>query len=157
MLSPLKIHHNGERWVSQDKNCSRPAILKPLRVNSIIRYYYTKLTWNPLLLVRRGVRALYAQCNRHLVSLFCWQRSLQHCRRVGWWQVVFYERLSLILTPQAAAAPLSEGAYGHGGRYGTYAFIDPKKDMIGIFLIHREGGSEERNAFVAMSMAATID
>jgi CubicO group peptidase (beta-lactamase class C family) len=57
----------------------------------------------------------------------------------------------------SAAAPLSEGAYGHGGRYGTYAFIDPKKDMIGIFLIHREGGSEERNAFISMSLAAALD
>jgi CubicO group peptidase (beta-lactamase class C family) len=65
--------------------------------------------------------------------------------------------LAWAVARDAAAAPLSQGAYGHGGRYGTYAFIDPKKDMIGIFLIHREGGSEERNAFVAMSMAATID
>ena len=65
--------------------------------------------------------------------------------------------LAWAVARDAAAAPLSEGAYGHGGRYGTYAFIDPKKDMIGIFLIHREGGSEERNAFVAMAMAATVD
>jgi len=57
----------------------------------------------------------------------------------------------------SAAAPLSEGAYGHGGRYGTYAFIDPKKDMIGIFLIHREGGSEERNAFVSIAAGAALD
>lgn len=57
----------------------------------------------------------------------------------------------------SAAAPLSEGSYGHGGRYGTYGFIDPKKDMILIFLIHREGGSEERNAFVNMAMAAAVD
>jgi len=56
-----------------------------------------------------------------------------------------------------AAAPLSIGTYGHGGRYGTYCFIDPVKDMIGIFLIHREGGSEERNAFVAMALASALD
>jgi len=65
--------------------------------------------------------------------------------------------LAWAVARNAAAAPLPEGAYGHGGRYGTYAFIDPRKEMIGIFLIHREGGSEERNAFVAMSMAAAID
>ena len=56
-----------------------------------------------------------------------------------------------------AAAPLSAGTYGHGGRYGTYAFIDPKREIIGIFLIQREGGSEERNAFVGMTMAAAMD
>ncbi len=65
--------------------------------------------------------------------------------------------LAWAVARDAAAAPLSEGTYGHGGRYGTYAFIDPKKDMIGIFLIQREGGSEERNAFVAMAAAAAVD
>ncbi len=46
------------------------------------------------------------------------------------------------------------GTFGHGGRYGTYCFLDPKNDLIGIFLIHREGGSEERQAFVQMTYAA---
>ena len=52
---------------------------------------------------------------------------------------------------------LSVGTYGHGGRYGTYCFIDPKKDVIGIFMIQREGGSDERNAFVGMAMASVLD
>jgi CubicO group peptidase (beta-lactamase class C family) len=59
--------------------------------------------------------------------------------------------------PQAALTLLSPGTYGHGGRYGTYCFIDPKRDMIGIFMIHREGGSDERNAFVSMATAAVVD
>jgi CubicO group peptidase (beta-lactamase class C family) len=46
------------------------------------------------------------------------------------------------------------GTYGHGGRYGTFCFIDPKNDLIGIFMIHREGGSEERQAFTTMAEAA---
>ncbi|MBC8166140.1 MAG: beta-lactamase family protein [Bryobacteraceae bacterium] len=65
--------------------------------------------------------------------------------------------LAWAVARDAAAAPLSVGAYGHGGRYGTYCFIDPAKQMIGIFLIHREGGSEERNAFVGMAMASVLD
>ena len=52
---------------------------------------------------------------------------------------------------------MSIGTYGHGGRYGTYYFIDPKRDMIGIFMIHREGGSDEKNAFVEMAIAAAVD
>jgi CubicO group peptidase (beta-lactamase class C family) len=51
----------------------------------------------------------------------------------------------------------SKGTFGHGGRYGTYCFVDPKRDMIGIFMIHREGGSDERNAFVQMAYSAAID
>jgi CubicO group peptidase (beta-lactamase class C family) len=52
---------------------------------------------------------------------------------------------------------LSPGSYGHGGRYGTYCFIDPEKDLIGIFMIHREGGSDERQAFVAMAESAVLE
>ncbi|MSO22755.1 MAG: class A beta-lactamase-related serine hydrolase [Acidobacteria bacterium] len=52
---------------------------------------------------------------------------------------------------------LSPGSYGHGGRYGTFCFIDPQKDLIGIFMIHREGGSDERQAFVAMAESAVIE
>jgi CubicO group peptidase (beta-lactamase class C family) len=46
------------------------------------------------------------------------------------------------------------GTYGHGGRYGTFCFIDPTNNLVGIFMIHREGGSEERQAFTAMAEAA---
>ena len=46
------------------------------------------------------------------------------------------------------------GTYGHGGRYGTFCFIDPTNDLIGIFMIHREGGSEERQAFTTIAEAA---
>lgn len=59
--------------------------------------------------------------------------------------------------PQAALTLLSPGTYGHGGRYGTYCFIDPKRDMIGIFMIHREGGADEKNAFVSMAASAVVD
>jgi CubicO group peptidase (beta-lactamase class C family) len=52
---------------------------------------------------------------------------------------------------------LSPGTYGHGGRYGTFCFIDPQKDLIGIFMIHREGGSDERQAFVTMAESSVIE
>lgn len=71
---------------------------------------------------------------------------------VGWglgWQVV--------QDPAATLSLMDIGTYGHGGRYGTYCFIDPKRDMIGIFMIHREGGSDERNAFVQMAISAALD
>jgi CubicO group peptidase (beta-lactamase class C family) len=54
-------------------------------------------------------------------------------------------------------SPLSPGTYGHGGRYGTFCFIDPQKDLIGIFMIHREGGSDERQAFVTMAESSVIE
>lgn len=56
-----------------------------------------------------------------------------------------------------AQSSLSPGTFGHGGRYGTFCFIDPQKDLIGIFMIHREGGSEERQAFMALAESSIIE
>jgi CubicO group peptidase (beta-lactamase class C family) len=61
---------------------------------------------------------------------------------------------AVVRDPDATVPRMPAGAYGHGGRYGTYCFIDPKDDMIGIFLIQREGGSDERNAFVELALAS---
>jgi len=59
-----------------------------------------------------------------------------------------------VLTEDATSQPMAAGTFGHGGRYGTYCFLDPKNDLIGIFLIHREGGGDERQAFVQMAYSA---
>ena len=63
----------------------------------------------------------------------------------------------VVTEPTGALSFLSIGSYGHGGRYGTFYAIDPKKDLIAIFMIHREGGSSERQAFVEMAAAAVVD
>jgi CubicO group peptidase (beta-lactamase class C family) len=60
----------------------------------------------------------------------------------------------VVTEPAGTLGFLSIGSYGHGGRYGTFYAIDPKRDLIAIFMIHREGGSAERNAFLEMAIAA---
>ncbi len=64
---------------------------------------------------------------------------------------------SSVVRPGFAPMGMSPGTHGHGGRYGTYYFIDPARDLIGIFMIHREGGADERTAFVQMTYAALLD
>jgi CubicO group peptidase (beta-lactamase class C family) len=64
---------------------------------------------------------------------------------------------SVVKNAEGALALPSPGSYGHGGRYGTYFIVDPAREMIAIFMIHREGGSEERNAFVQMAFSAVLD
>jgi CubicO group peptidase (beta-lactamase class C family) len=59
-----------------------------------------------------------------------------------------------VMKEETAGQPMAAGTFGHGGRYGTFCFLDPKNDLIGIFLIHREGGSDERQAFTQMAYAA---
>jgi len=63
----------------------------------------------------------------------------------------------VIKDASGALSLLSPGTYGHGGRYGTFCFIDPQQGLIGIFMIHREGGSDERQAFVAMAESSVVD
>lgn len=59
-----------------------------------------------------------------------------------------------VMKEDSAGQPMAAGTFGHGGRYGTFCFLDPKNGLIGIFLIHREGGSDERQAFTQMTYAA---
>jgi CubicO group peptidase (beta-lactamase class C family) len=52
----------------------------------------------------------------------------------------------------------SMGAYGHGGAYRTYGWVDPARDMLGVILLQRtnNGGdmADEINAFMTLAAAA---
>ena len=41
--------------------------------------------------------------------------------------------------PKGVTAMLSPGTYGHGGAFGTQAWIDPKRDLFVVLLIQRVG------------------
>lgn len=45
----------------------------------------------------------------------------------------------LVNQPQGVTESLSPGTYGHGGAYGTQAWIDPQKKLIFVLLIQRAG------------------
>jgi CubicO group peptidase (beta-lactamase class C family) len=44
---------------------------------------------------------------------------------------------SIIREPQGVSADLSSGSFGHGGAFGTQAWIDPRKDRIYLLMIQR--------------------
>ena len=52
----------------------------------------------------------------------------------------------------------SVGAFGHGGAFRTYGWVDPAKDMVSVILMQRTNGggdiADEINAFLAMAAAA---
>ena len=52
----------------------------------------------------------------------------------------------------------SIGTFGHGGAWRTYGWVDPEKDMVGVFLMQRTNGggdiADEMNAFMQMAAAA---
>ncbi len=52
----------------------------------------------------------------------------------------------------------SIGTFGHGGAFGTYGWIDPAKDLVGVFMIGLSGdGRPVRDAFVGMANAAVLE
>lgn len=52
----------------------------------------------------------------------------------------------------------SIGAFGHGGAFGTYGWIDPRKDLVGVFMTGLSGDVKPvRDAFVGMANAAVVE
>ncbi len=45
----------------------------------------------------------------------------------------------VVKEPTGATAMLSPGFFGHGGAFGTQAWIDPKQDLFVVLLIQRTG------------------
>jgi CubicO group peptidase (beta-lactamase class C family) len=45
----------------------------------------------------------------------------------------------VVREPQGVTANLSPGSFGHGGAFGTQAWLDPKKDLFMVLLIQRAG------------------
>lgn len=61
--------------------------------------------------------------------------------------------------PSATLPLVSTGTFSHGGAFGTYGFVDAKKDLVGVFLVQRMGGGTEAvlNSFLAMAESAVND
>ena len=60
----------------------------------------------------------------------------------------------VVREPQGVTAMLSPGTFGHGGAYGTQAWIDPVKNLVYVLMIQRSNlkdsdASDVRYAFQA--------
>jgi CubicO group peptidase (beta-lactamase class C family) len=64
---------------------------------------------------------------------------------------------SVVRTADGTLPLTSIGAYGHGGAFGTYGWVDPKKDLVGMFLVQQPDVSTERSAFMAMAASAIAE
>ena len=65
----------------------------------------------------------------------------------------------VVREPQGITAMLSPGTFGHGGAYGTQAWIDPEKKRIYILMVQRANfpnsdASEVRRAFQEAAASA---
>jgi CubicO group peptidase (beta-lactamase class C family) len=68
---------------------------------------------------------------------------------------------SVVREPARTLRLNSIGAYGHGGAYRTYGWVDPAKDMLGVILFQRTNGggdvADEINAFMVLAASAIED
>ena len=65
----------------------------------------------------------------------------------------------VVREPQGVTAMLSPGTFGHGGAYGTQAWIDPKTKRIYLLMVQRANfpnsdASEVRRGFQEAASAA---
>jgi len=68
----------------------------------------------------------------------------------------------VVREPQGVTEKLSAGAFGHGGAYGTQAWIDPGTKRVYILMVQRTNfpnsdGSNVRKGFLAVATAALAD
>jgi CubicO group peptidase (beta-lactamase class C family) len=60
--------------------------------------------------------------------------------------------------PLGTLTGLSTGAFHHGGAFGTFGWVDPKRNLVGVFLIQHSGSrADVRDAFLAMAASAILD
>jgi CubicO group peptidase (beta-lactamase class C family) len=53
---------------------------------------------------------------------------------------------------------LTTSAFHHGGAFGTFGWVDPQRDLVGVFLIQHAGQRAElRDAFLGMAAAAIVE
>ncbi len=75
-------------------------------------------------------------------------------KKAGWFPGGWYGLAwEVIKEPMGTATLLSLGSYGHGGAFGTHGWIDPKKDLVGVYLVQHSGGGGEPPKWVFMAMA----
>ena len=66
---------------------------------------------------------------------------------------------AVVKKPEGVTAMLSPGTYGHGGAFGTQAWLDPERDLFMVLLIQRVGlpnadGSELRRTLQQLTVDA---
>ena len=102
----------------------------------------------------KDVRILSAESIKAMTRIHTGELRAGFTPGMGWglgWGVV--------QAPTGVTQMLSPGTYGHGGAYGTQAWLDPEKDLFMVLLIQRVGlpnsdASTIRAEFQAAAVAA---
>jgi CubicO group peptidase (beta-lactamase class C family) len=103
--------------------------------------------------VHQGKRLLSAASVKVATSLHTGDIRAGHLPGTGFgltWEVT--------REPMGTLNLMSIGSFGHGGAFGTHGWIDPEKDLVGVFLIQHTGlNSNAKQVFMGMAAAAIND
>jgi CubicO group peptidase (beta-lactamase class C family) len=69
--------------------------------------------------------------------------------------------VQVVITPTEVSEALQPGSFGHGGAYGTQAWVDPRNDVFYLLMIQRQGfgngdQSDVRRAFQQLGAQAIV-
>jgi CubicO group peptidase (beta-lactamase class C family) len=114
-------------------------------------------------MLHRGWHGVTKQADKRIVSEAAFRQMMQ--LQTGDLQCGFTPGMgfgfgwAVVKEPQGVHAMLSKGTFGHGGAFGTQAWIDPAQDMFVILLIQRTGlpnsdGSDLRRELQRLAVAA---
>jgi CubicO group peptidase (beta-lactamase class C family) len=63
----------------------------------------------------------------------------------------------VIKDPLGTLSGLGLGCYNHGGAFGTFGWVDPKREMVGVFMVQHSGATfDARDAFIGMANTSII-
>jgi CubicO group peptidase (beta-lactamase class C family) len=53
---------------------------------------------------------------------------------------------------------MAEGCYSHGGAFGTFGWVDPKREVVGVFMVQHSGSTfDARDAFIGMANTSIVE
>ncbi len=139
----------GEHWLL-DETTPNPSGGLYSTAADLARFYQMVLNGGEL----DGRRIVSAESVKQMTTLQTGELKTGFTPGNGWglgWCVV--------RAPQGVTEMLSPGTYGHGGAFGTQGWVDPKREMIFVFMVQRTGfgnsdGASIRGEFQRLAVDA---
>jgi CubicO group peptidase (beta-lactamase class C family) len=52
---------------------------------------------------------------------------------------------------------MTKGCFNHGGAFGTFGWVDPGREMVGVFMVQHSGATfDARDAFIGMANTSIV-
>ncbi len=59
--------------------------------------------------------------------------------------------------PMGTLTGMTEGCFSHGGAFGTFGWVDPAREMVGVFMVQHSGSmTDARDAFIGMANTSIV-